>query len=119
MADDIEDTIQADFDWAKNQMDEPLPPDAEEHLEQEFLEAVNSLQEEGMTEEESEEAFRTMVRNLQVTAYLAGYSLGVRVTPNDGAESVVAVINSDDATALIKAMITNQEIPLTIRVIGD
>lgn len=114
--------IERDFEWAKHQLALDIADDmedAQESLERDFLEAVNSMPEEGLTEEEAEEQFRNMVKTLQLTAYLAGYALGSRVSKDEGTDSIIAVINTTDATELMKSIISHQEIPLTIRVVSD
>ena len=120
----MEDSIESDFAWAKTQfvsLDEAEDLDeVQEVLEQEFLGAVNALQEDtDSSEEEAEEKFREAVRKLQTVAYFAGYAFGVRSTSTDGADSITAVINADDATEIIKSLVSRSEIPLTIRVIAD
>ncbi len=112
-------SIQDDLAWAKSVAEDGLGEEAQEALENEFLEAVNALEDSDLTEEQAEERFRDMVRSLQTNAYLAGYAMAARVSKSEGPESVVAVINMTDATEIIKSLVSNQEIPLTIRVITD
>ena len=112
-------SIQDDLAWAKTMIEDGLGDEAQEALENDFLEAVNALEDTDLTEEQAEEHFRDMVRRLQATAYLAGYAMATRVGKAEGTESVVAVINMTDATEIIKSLVSNQEIPLTIRVITD
>ena len=107
-----------DFAWAKEQIEVLSEADVPiiGILEQELLAAINAM-DDTLEDEEMETQFRAVISRLQLEAYMAGYANGIRVAGDDiQPVQIVARINEDEATDLVKSLISTGEIPLTIRI---
>lgn len=109
-----------DFAWAKEQYGHLTESDVPiiATLEQELLAAINAM-DDTLEDEEMETQFRSVISRLQLEAYMAGYSNGIRVAGDDTSVRITARIDADEATEIVKALVTSGEIPLSIRVVSE